>query len=250
MAGGLMKFSAFIQKALAWGSAGNPKQQPPPPARPKAEAGGETATQILLSEASADAIRQARLDALAAERDVANVSQTHLATLLASPPRHRMVHLNDPELTVTDRAELANSVRSALPISFRLKFLRRWPTALVRGLQLTCGYKCFLAMVVATACAVPFALAWRSTGTRLVGSDATWIVDWVLPDGTSLHGSWNAHMPAIAMRANKGTVILRHWLNGRGYATTEVDEHWLLGHSFTYVAAPVGATGTARPASR
>ena len=244
-----MKFPDFVQKLFAWGSASQPKR-PPLPARPKPDGGGQPAAQIPLFAASADALRQARLDALTAEQDVADVSRAHLATLMASPPRHRMAHLNDPELTPADRTELANSVRSALPLSFRLKFSRWRPTGLVRGLWLACGYKSTIALVLLVASAVPTALAWHNTGTRIVGSDTTWIVDWLLPDGTSLHGSWNAHLPAVAMPAKNGTVVLRHWLNGRGYATTEVDEHWLADHSFTYVVTPIGATGTASPASR
>jgi hypothetical protein len=173
-----------------------------------------------------------------------------LATLMASPPRHRMAHLNDPELTPADRTEVANSVRAALPVSFRLRYPRWPPTGLFRGLRLVFGYKSFVALLVLLASAVPGALAWYNTGTRIVGSDDTWIVDWKLPDGTVLHGAWNAHVPAVEMRAKNGTVVLRHWLNGRGYATTEVDERWLLDHSFTYVVTPIGATGTASPASR
>lgn len=244
-----MKFPDFVQKLFTWGSASQPKR-PPLPARLKSDAGSQTAAQIPLYAASADALRQARLDALTAEQDVADVSRAHLATLMASPPRHRMAHLNDPELTPADRAELANSVRSVLPVSFRLKFPRWRPPGLVWGLRLACGYKSIVALVLLVACAVPTALAWHNTGTRIVGSDTTWIVDWLLPDGTSLHGSWNPHVPAVAMQAKHGTVVLRHWLNGRGYATTEVDERWLLGHSFTYVATPTGTTGTASPANR
>jgi hypothetical protein len=245
----MRKLFDFFQKLHQRRSGGKPKP-PALPARPKSDAGGQTAAQIPLSGASADALRQARQDALNAEQDVIQVSRAHLATLMASPPRHRMAHLNDPELTPADRTELANSVRSALPVSFRLKFPQWRPTGLVRGLRLACGYKSIVALVVLIACAVPGALAWHNTGMRIVGSDATWIVDWRLPDGTILHGAWNARVPAVAMRAKNGMVILRHWLNGRGYATTEVDERWLLDHSFTYVVTPTGATGTASPASR
>lgn len=198
----------------------------------------------------AEALRQARQDALSAEQDVIRVSRAHLATLMASPPRHRMAHLNDPKLTSADRVALANSVRSALPASFRLKFPGWRPTRLLRGSWLGCGYKCITALVVLVACAVAATFAWRNTGTRLVGSDDTWIVDWRLPDGAILRGAWNARMPAVAMRAKNGTVVLRLWLNGRGYATTEVDEHWLLDHSFTYVVVPTGATAVASPANR
>jgi hypothetical protein len=244
-----MKLFDFVQKLRARLSGGKPKP-PAPPARRTPDAGGQLAAGIPLIAAPADALRQARQDALNAERDVAQVSRAHLATLMASPPRHRMAHLTDPELTPADRIELANSVRSALPVSFRLKFSRWRPTGLVRRLRLICGYRCIVATVVLVACAVPVALAWHNTGTRIVGSDATWIVDWHLPDGTILHGAWKARVPAVAMRAKNGMVILRHWLNGRGYATTEVDERWLLEHSFTYVVTPTGTTGAASPANR
>jgi hypothetical protein len=171
---------------------------------------------------------------LNAEQDVAHISRAHLATLMAFPPRHRIAHLNDPELTPANRTEFANSIRSALPVSFRLKFPRWRPTELFRGHRLACGYKCIVALVLLVARAVPTALAWHNPGKRIVGSDTTWIVDWLLPDGTSLHGSWQTHVPTVAMQAKNGTAVLRHWLNGRGYATTEVDERWLLDHSFTY----------------
>ena len=161
-----------------------------------------------------------------------------------------MAHLNDPELVPADRTELANSVRSALPVSFRLKFPRWRPAGLVWRLRVACGYKCIVALVALVACAVPGTLAWRNTGTRIVGSDATWIVDWHLPDGTILHGAWNARATAVAMQAQNGTVVLRHWLKGRGYATTEVDERWLLDHSFIYVVTPTGTTGITSPLNR
>jgi hypothetical protein len=105
-----MKLPDLVQKLLARLS-GRPKR-PAPPARRTPEAGGQPAARIPLSAAPADALRQARLDALNAEQDVTRVSRAHLATLMASPPRHRMAHLTDPELTPADRSELANSVRS------------------------------------------------------------------------------------------------------------------------------------------
>jgi hypothetical protein len=114
MAGGLMKFADLIQKLLARQSAGKPKR-PEAPARPTPDADVQPTEQILLSAAHADALRQARQDASNAERDVVQVSRAHLGTLVASPPRHRIAHLDDPELTPADRAELANSVRAALP---------------------------------------------------------------------------------------------------------------------------------------
>jgi hypothetical protein len=242
-----MKILDLIQKVLA--RAGNTKKLAPP-ARRTPNAGGQTTAQMPESDAPADALRLARLDALNAERDVVQMSRAHLATLMASPPRHRIAHLDDPELIHADRTELANSVRSALPLSLRLTSPRWRSTGLIRGLRLACGYKCIVALVVLVACAVPATLTWRNTGTRIVGSDSTWIIDWHLPDDTVLHGAWKAGMPAVAMQAHNGTVVLRRWLNGRGYATTEVDERWLLDNSFTYVVTPAGATGTTSPANR
>jgi hypothetical protein len=249
MAGGLMKFAYLFQKLLARRSTGKPKK-PAPPAQRTPDAGVHPPAQTPLNTAPADTLRQAWQDASNAEQDVARVSRDHLAMLMGSPPRHRMAHLNDPELTPANRNELANSVRSALPVSLRFKFPRWRPTGLVQRLRLACGFKCIVALVALVACAVPGALAWHNTGTRIVGSDVNWIVDWHLPDGTVLHGSWKARMPAVAMRAENGMVVLRQWLNGRGYATTELDEHWLLDHSFTYVVAPTRAMGTTNPAIR
>jgi hypothetical protein len=249
MAGGLMKFADLFQKLLARWSTGKPKK-PAPPAQRTPDAGVQPPAQTPLNTAPADALRQARQDASNAEQDVARVSRDHLAMLMAHPARYRMARLNDPELTPAHRTELANSVRSALPVSLRFKFPRWRPTGLVQRLRLACGFKCIGALAALVAGAVPGALAWHKTGTRIVGSDVSWIVDWHLPDGTTLHGAWQARMPAVAMRAENGKVILRHWLNGRGYATTEVDERWLLEQTFTYVVAPIGAMGTANPAIR
>lgn len=223
------------------------------PASPKRRTSNRSArprAKTPLRTTPAEALRQARQDAVSADQGVIQVSRAHLARLMASPPRRRMAHLNDPELTSADRAALANSVRSALPASLRFKF-RGWrPTGASRGLRLLCGYKCITVLIVSVACAAAAAFAWRNTGTRLVGSDDTWIVDWRLPDGAILHGAWNARMPAVAMGAKNGTVVLRLWLNGRGYATTEVDEHWLSDHSFTYVVVPTGPTAAASGANR
>ena len=240
-----MKFADFVQKLRARPPGAKPKRAPPP--RLKPGAGVHPSTQTPPAAAPADTLRQARQDALNAEQDVIQISRAHLGTLMASATRHRMAHLNDPELTPAGRNELATSVRSALPVSSRLKFPRWRPGRLIQGLRLAGG---FVALVVLVACAVPATLAWRNTGTRIVGSDDTWIVDWHLPDGSVLHGAWNARMPVVAMRAKNGTVVLRRWLNGRGYATTEVEERWLLEHAFTYVVAPIGATGAASPVNR
>jgi hypothetical protein len=221
------------------------------PRRPRApDLSARTPAKTSLRAAAAEALRQAQQDAVSAEQDVDRVSQAHLARLMVSPLRNRMAHLNDPELTSADRGALANSVRSALPASFRLRFPGWRPTGALRGLKLRCGYKCIRPLAALVTCAVATTFAWRNTGTRLIGSDDTWIVDWRLPDGAILHGAWNARIPTVAMRAKNGTVVLRLWLNGRGYATTEVDEHWLLDHSFTYVVAPTGATAVASPANR
>jgi hypothetical protein len=249
MAGGLMKFADRFQKLFARRSTGKFKK-PAPPAQRTPDAGVHPPEQTPLNAAPADTLRQARQDASNAEQDVARVSRDHLTMLMAHPARHRMAHLNDPELTPVHRTQLANSVRSALPFSLSFKFPRWRLTGLVQRLRQVCGFKCIVAVAALVAGAVLSAEAWHNTGTRIVGSDVSWIVDWHLPDGTVLPGAWKAHMPAIAMRAENGKVILRHWWNGRGYATTEVDERWLLEHSFTYVVTPIGATGTASPANR
>jgi hypothetical protein len=249
MAGGLMNFADLFQKPFARRSTGKPKN-PAPPAQRTLDAGVRPPTQSPPNTAPADTLRQARVDASNAEQDVARISRDHLAMLMAHPARYRMAHLNDPELTPVHRTQLANSVRSALPFPFRFKFPRWRPTGLVQRLRLACGFKCIVALAALVAGAVLSAEAWHNTGTRMVGSDVSWIVDWHLPGDTVLHGAWKAGMPAVAMQAHNGTVVLRRWLNGRGYATTEVDERWLLDNSFTYVVTPAGATGTTSPANR
>ena len=102
----------------------------------KAHAGGRRPAAVPVGP-----ILQAQRDAAAAETEVAKISRAHLATLMASPPRVRMAHFNDPELTPADRTELEQSVRSALPRSAPVKAalskLANYPRRLLRA----CGYK-------------------------------------------------------------------------------------------------------------
>jgi hypothetical protein len=84
----------------------------------------------------------------------------------------------------------------------------------------------------------------------MVGTSTTWDVDWRLPDGSNLHGAWKAGIALVAMGPHNGKVVLRAWLPGRGYATTEIDEKWLVRNSFDYVVGPTGGTDTVSPASR
>jgi hypothetical protein len=210
----------------------------------KAHAGNQPAA------ARMDPILKAQQAAAAAEAEVAKISRAHLGTLMASPPRVRMAHFNDPELTPTDRTELEHSVRAALPRSAPVTSAPSKLAGYPRRLLQACGYKCAVGTVVLAAGGLLAGLAWHNTGERMVGSNTTWIVDWRLPDGSIMHGSWKAGFPAIVMSPHNGKVVLRYWLNGRGYATTEVDQNWLLGNSFDYVVVPTGATGVVSPANR
>jgi hypothetical protein len=242
----MRKLFDFARKLLARLS----DDRPAPPNRLTPDLSVRAPAQSPLRATPAETLLQARRDALNAEQGVIRVSRAHLATLMAFPPRDRMAHLKDPELTEADLIELANSIRAALPAPSPLDFPRWLPTGLSQSLRLNCGNKCLLALVISLSGAGTGALAWHNTGSRIVGSDVTWIVDWRLPDGNVLHGAWNARMPVVAMPAHDGVVVLRRWLNGRGYATTEVGERWLLDHSFTYLVVPTGGTGAASPANR
>ena len=103
------------------------------PAPRKADPVGKAHAASRPAAAPVDPILQAQQDAAAAETEVAKISRAHLGTLMASPPRVRMAHFNDPELTPADRTELEQSVRAALPRSAPVKaapstapaFLRR-----------------------------------------------------------------------------------------------------------------------------
>lgn len=197
-----------------------------------------------------DPILQARKDATVAEAEVVKISRTHLGTLMASPPRARMAHLTDPELTPADRTELQHSVRSALPRFAPVKAAQTSAPNYFRRLLQACGYKCAVATVLLVAGGLLAGQARHNTGDRLVGSNVTWIIDWRLPDGVIWHGAWKAGLPVIAKQPYNGKVVLQYWLNGRGYATTEVDESWLLQNSFDYVVVPTGATGVVSPSNR
>jgi hypothetical protein len=202
---------------------------------------------IPAAAARLDPILQARQDAAAAEAQVAKISRAHLETLMASPPRVRMAHFSDPELTPVDRTELERSVRSALPRSAPVKAAQTSLPGYFRRLLRARRYKCAVATVVLAAGSLLAGMAWHNTGDRIVGTNDTWHIDWRLPDSGIKHGAWRAGLPMTAMPSQNGKVILRYWLNGRGYATTEVDETWLLKNSFDYVVGPTGGTGAVSP---
>ena len=220
------------------------------PAAKKKAAGGISAATESKPAGPVDPFLQARQDAANAENEVAEVSRAHLATLLALPPRTRLSHLADLELTPADKSVLENSVRSLLPRSTAAKLLGFNLAGTSRRLLQRCGYKCMASIVMLTVCILAAGTAWYNTGERVIVSNETWWVDWTLPDGSNLHGGWKAGFPAIAMRPRNGRVVLRYWLAGQGYATTEVDQEWLIKHSFDYVVAPTGAVGAVNPEKR
>jgi hypothetical protein len=220
------------------------------PATKNGPAGGIPAAREPVTARPVDPFLQARQDVANAENEVAEVSRAHLATLLALPPRTRLSRLADLELTPVDKSVLENSVRSLLPRSTAAKLLGLNLAGTSRRLLQRCGYKCMASTVVLTVCSLAAGIAWYNTGERVIVSNETWWVDWTLPDGSNLHGGWKAGFPAIAMRPRNGRVVLRYWLVGQGYATTEVDQDWLIKHSFDYVVAPTGATGAVKPAKR
>ena len=224
-----------------------------PAARPatKKQAAGGIPTATGSNPASPiDPFLQAQRDVANAENEVVEISRGHLATLLALPPRTWLSHLADLELTPSDKSALENSVRSLLPRSTAAKLLALNLAGTLRRLLQRCGYKCIASIVVLAVCGLAAGTAWRNTGERVIVSNETWWVDWNLPDGSNLHGGWKAGSPAIAMRPRNGRVVLRYWLTGQGYATTEVDQDWLIKHSFDHVVAPTGAVGAVNPAKR
>ena len=224
-----------------------------PTARPAAqkEAAGGIPTATGSNPASPiDPFLQAQQDVANAENEVVEVSRGHLATLLATPPRTWLSHLADLELTSADKTALENSVRSLLPRSTAARLLALNLAGTLRRLLQRCGYKCIATIAALAISGLVAGTAWRNTGERTLVSDQTRPIDWTLPDGSIFHGAWKAGFPVIAMRPRNGKVILRYWLPGRGYATTEVDQDWLIKHSFDYVVAPTGAIGAVNPAKR
>jgi hypothetical protein len=216
----------------------------------KGSAGGIPAARESMTARPVDPFLQARQDVANAENEVVEISRGHLATLLALPPRTWLSHLADLELTPADKSALENSVRSLLPRSTAAKLLALNLAGTLRRLLHRCGYKCMASIVVLAVCGLAADIAWDNTGERTLVSNQTWPIDWTLPDGSIFHGAWKAGFPVIAMRPRNGRVILRYWLPGRGYATTEVDQGWLIEHSFVYGVAPTGATGVVSPTNR
>jgi len=224
-----------------------------PTVRPatRKEAAGGIPTEVESETARPiDPFLQAQQDVVNAENEVAEISRAHLAKLLATPPRERLSHLADPELTSTGKTALENSVRSLLPRSMAAKSPALNLNVSLQRLLPRCGYKSITTMVVLAICSLAAGIGWRNTGERVIVSNETWPIDWTLPDGSIFHGAWKAGFPVIVMRPRNAKVILRFWLAGRGYATTEVAQDWLVTHSFDYVVAPTGATGAVNPAKR
>jgi hypothetical protein len=232
-------------------AATNPRGGRPPRPVPRAAQAGvsNVATRPGIA-APVDPIAQARRDAAGAANDVIEVSRARLATLMALPPRDRIAHLTDPDMTPMHQAELEASVRIALPRTAPARAAPPRLSAALRRLLQPCGYRCAVTIVVLATAGLLVGMASRNTGERLVATNSTWVIDWKLPDGSTWHGAWKAGLPAIAMHPRHGKVVLRYWLPGRGYATTEVDQEWLLEHSFSYIVAPTGATGVVRPVNR
>jgi hypothetical protein len=223
------------------------------PARPvprTVQAGLSTVGTRPTAPAPVDPLEQARRAAARAANDVTEISRAHLATLMALPPRDRIAHLTDPDLMPMHQAELAASVRIALPRTAPARAAPPRRSAALRRLLQPCGYRCAVTIVALAMAGLLAGTAWRNTGERLVASNETWVIDWKLPDGSIWHGAWKAGLPAVAMHPRHEKVVLRYWLPGRGYATTEVDQGWLIQHSVDYVVAPTGGTGVVRPTNR
>jgi hypothetical protein len=227
-----------------------PAGQPARPVPRTTQAGVSAVATGPTAAAPVDPLEQARLDAARAANDVTEISRAHLATLMALPPRARIAHLTDPDLTPLHQAELEASVRIALPRTAPARAALPKLSAALRRLLPPCGYRCAVTIVVLALAGLLAGTAFRNTGERLVASNQTWVIDWKLPDGSTWHGVWKAGLPAAALHPRHGTVVLRYWLAGRGYATTEVDQRWLIANSFDYVVAPTGATGVVSPTKR
>jgi hypothetical protein len=247
----LMSFLKLFQPISGRPAAKNARTVPTIRSATRKQAAGGSRTATGLKPASpVDPFLQAQRDVANAENEVVEVSRGHLATLLALPPRPRLSHLADPELTPADQAALKNSVRSLLPRSTAGKLLALNLAGTLRRLLQRCGYKCIATIAALAISGLAAGIAWHNTGERVLVSNATWLVDWHLPDGSIFHGAWKAGFPVIAMHPRNGRVAFRYWLTGRGYATTEVDQDWLIKHSFDYVVAPTGAVGAVNPAKR
>jgi hypothetical protein len=245
----LMSFLKLFQQIGGRPAAKKGRTDPTTRPAAKKEAAGGIPTATGSNPASPiDPFLLAQRDVANAENEVVEVSRGHLATLLALPPRPRLSHLADPELTPADQAALENSVRSLLPRSTAGKLLALNLAGTLRRLLQRCGYKCIATIAALATSGLVAGAAWRNTGERTLVSDQTRPIDWTLPDGSIFHGAWKGGFPVIAMRPRNGKVILRYWLPGRGYATTEVDHDWLIKHS--YVVAPTGAVGAVNPAKR
>ena len=108
------------------------------------------------------------------------------------------------------QAELAASVRIALPRTAPARAAPARLSARLRRLLLLCGYRCAVTIVALVMAGLLAGTAWRNSGERLVASNETWVIDWKLPDGSIWHGAWKAGLPAVAMHPRHGKVVLRY----------------------------------------
>ncbi|RQH06878.1 hypothetical protein [Bradyrhizobium sp. RP6] len=169
-------------------------------------------------------IAAAAAAASAAQLAVDRASDQRLAGLMQEPARKRLYHLNDPSLTTDGQARLRDSIGKELPRGAASNAERSKDS----GWSLLRHWHAIVAilLLLALLAGLTFA-AWRNTGVDTLVADQTWAVTWRLPGGQTLAGAWRAGYPVVVMQPSKGTVIIRRWVNSRGYAETVVPADWL-----------------------
>lgn len=163
---------------------------------------------------------QARLKK--AEEDIRLLSEGRLAELLKLSAASRFEHLDDPDLTQSDRSTLRKSISSTLPPAKRrlsVAFGRLRPIRIGRWIR-----QRGVALIISSIIGLPLcgfaALAWSNTG-ELVDVRQEGILTWQTPSGIAELGGVRAGDSLIISRSLWSTSA-RRWILGKGYATAPV----------------------------
>ncbi|MBP1092146.1 hypothetical protein [Bradyrhizobium diazoefficiens] len=161
--------------------------------------------------------------AQAAEAEVRRASESRLATLMKLTPGHRLKAIDDPLLTPDDRLKLRNSIEAKLDaLSSRrsIKFPSRWSVHGTRASLLYAPTFVIMAAISFPAVALAYK-AWKNTD-EVVPLSLPLDVLWTLPSGTKERKVMPAGSKLAIKRLTETSAIARRWIEGVGYATSEI----------------------------
>lgn len=162
---------------------------------------------------------QERLDT--ADDDVRQASRARLGELMKLPERQRFAHLDDPDLTPSDRSSLRRSMAAGLsPPRVRMN----WRPAINRvGRRLR---RRLPTLAIAAISIAPLAvwgwMTWQNTGQQTVAYERPEKLNWTLPSGEVRQREVRAGELVVLVQHRSGRVV-RSWLPKQGYETAKID---------------------------